>query len=179
MNTKPINMVGAEVSLSTVNSKPNNTLSEKDMLKVLRRNKDKNFVKRISDPTTIDPLDNGPGKGFSTHSMSYASGDNKYYVYPTVVEQQGKLIRLGDKEAIDYAIKSGESIEFDDEKKASYFSENYKKLWESPEIQEKLQKKVLYNKAKGLKSVKETPQQPNNTLPTLKSSRLPQIGLDF
>jgi hypothetical protein len=99
---------------------------------ILNANKDKNFVKRIIDPTTLEPLDRGNGD-FSTHSMAYGEEDGKYYVYPTVVEKDGKLVDL-EAEGInpfDYAIKNKEYIEFKTEKEAALFSGDagYKQHW--------------------------------------------------
>jgi hypothetical protein len=88
---------------------------------ILQSNKDKNFVQRILDPTTARPLDRGDGTT-STHSMAWGEADGKYYVYPTVVEQNGELVDISDKDPLGYALKNNEYIEFDSAEEASAFS---------------------------------------------------------
>jgi len=99
------------------------------IMDILNTNSDKEFVKRIINPNSIDPLDNKDGS-ISTHSMAYAGVDDGAIVYPTVVNMGGKLVRLSDQEALDYAKKTKEAIMFNDEKNADWFSRNYKKVWD-------------------------------------------------
>jgi hypothetical protein len=92
---------------------------------VLDSNKDKNFVKRIFDPSMT--LDLGDGET-GTHMMAYDPKSKR--AYPTIVEKDGKLVRLGDDEAYDYADQTKEFIEFKSAKDAKEFSENgYKIIW--------------------------------------------------
>lgn len=93
---------------------------------VLEANAGKRFVKRIINPGAV--LDLGDGK-VATHRMAYGEADGRYFVYPTVVERDGELIQLKNKEAWENAM-SGESIEFESEADAKWFSKNYKKVWE-------------------------------------------------
>ncbi len=99
---------------------------------ILNNNSKKNFVKRILDPEKYPELDLGGGKRGS-HLMSYSESDGKYFVYPTIVQKKegGKLQKLDDKKAFDYAVKTGEFIEFDKEKDAKWFSsdDGYKTIW--------------------------------------------------
>lgn len=98
---------------------------------ILHRNKDKNFVRRILDPQAYPTLDNKDGS-HSSHSMAWSdSPDGKYIVYPTVVydEQTKKLRRLGDKQAYEHAVSTGEMIEFDTPDEADWFSKKYKSVW--------------------------------------------------
>lgn len=102
----------------------------KKIQSILEDNKDKNFVKRILDPDKFPTLDLGDGQ-HATHLMAWGETDGKNIVYPTVIQgEDGKLKQLGDDEAFDYALKSGEFIEFKTPKEADEFSKNYKKVWD-------------------------------------------------
>src|SRR6202453_2835873 len=91
---------------------------------ILDKNKDKNFVQRYLNPSTSPVIKNDDGS-VSTHRM--ASSDN--LAYPTIVQQpDGSLKQLGDKEAYQYAIKSGEYIKFKNDKDADWFATNGYKL---------------------------------------------------
>ncbi len=46
------------------------------------------------------------------------------------MEKGGELYQLNPKEAIDYAIKNKEFIEFKSAEEADWFSKNYKNIWE-------------------------------------------------
>ena len=100
----------------------------------LQDNKDKNFVKRILYKDSFPMLQNGKDKdgreSHSTHSMATGEADGRYFAYPTVVQKdKDSLIRLEDREAWDYAIKTREFIEFPSEEEAQWFSKNYKSVW--------------------------------------------------
>ena len=92
----------------------------------LKDNLHLNFVKRILDPKLTIEIEKGRP---STHMMASAEVDGKEIVYPTIVEiEPGKLKQLSDDEAVKYAIKTGEYIEFDNVKDARAFAEGaYKK----------------------------------------------------
>tara|TARA_R110000868_G_scaffold195330_1_gene441023 strand:+ start:1494 stop:1826 length:333 start_codon:yes stop_codon:yes gene_type:complete len=97
--------------------------------KILIDNKDKNFVKRILTPEEYSTLKNKDGS-FSTHSMAWSNDEDTSYVYPTVVEDEnGKLKRLSDKDAYDYAIEHNEYIQFKNPDDADSFSKDYKQYW--------------------------------------------------
>ncbi len=90
-----------------------------DML--LQSNKDKDFVKRIINPNSIASLDRGNGVT-STHSMRHDVDETgQWYVYPSVVNQNGKLVDLGDK-AFNYAKENNEYIKVNDPKLAEWIS---------------------------------------------------------
>ena len=92
----------------------------------LKDNAHLNFVQRIFNPELTIELEKGRP---STHMMASAEVDGKEIVYPTIVEiEPGKLKQLSSKEAIRYALKTGEYIEFDNVKEARAFAEGaYKK----------------------------------------------------
>lgn len=84
-----------------------------------------NFEQRIQKPTQV--INNKDGT-VSTHKMMSFEADGKYYAAPTIVEKDGKLVELSQKEAVDYAMKTGEFKEFKTEKEAREYAEGgYKK----------------------------------------------------
>tara|TARA_R100000329_G_C7504062_1_gene177463 strand:- start:89 stop:490 length:402 start_codon:yes stop_codon:yes gene_type:complete len=90
----------------------------------LNKNKEKNFVKRILNPSLNkgkELLDSD--NKFVTHAM--ASADN--FVYPTVIDTgKGKLIHLNGDDAYNYAMKTGEFIKTDSPEEANWLAKNYK-----------------------------------------------------
>jgi len=106
----------------------NKKYNDKWLKGILLGNREKSFIKRILRTDNYQPLDNGDGTT-STHSMAYGEADGKYYVYPTVLMAGDGLKRFGDDEAWDAAHRTGNVIEFDSEKDASWFSKNYKQWW--------------------------------------------------
>lgn len=92
---------------------------------VLQKNKDKNFVQRIFDPSLTLDLGNGES---GTHMMAYDPKSKR--AYPTIVQKGNGLVMLGDDEAYDYADKTGEYIQFKSARDAKKFSSNgYKIVW--------------------------------------------------
>jgi hypothetical protein len=103
-----------------------------DVMSVLQANADKSFVKRILEPKKYPTLDLGSGKS-ATHKMAWGEVDTpngrKYVVFPTVLMgKDGKLVDYGDK-AFEHVMKTKNFIEFDDPKKAAWFSKRYKAAW--------------------------------------------------
>jgi len=104
------------------------------LINILNKHKDKNFVQRIMKPDAeMNPLLDeyaGPGT-HGTHLMSSGELPNgKGFAYPEIIQTQGgNLQRLGRREAMDYAVKTGEYIEFDTPQEAEWFGKNYKKVW--------------------------------------------------
>jgi hypothetical protein len=100
---------------------------------ILDANQKLNFVQRIINPDKYPTLplpDEGPG-AYGTHKMSYATGEKGAMVYPEIIQDStGQLKRLGRQEAMDYAKKSGEFIQFNNPQDADWFGKNYKKVWE-------------------------------------------------
>lgn len=106
--------------------------AEKDRIEaILSQHKDKNFVQRVIDPTTVPSLDMGNGN-YGTHLMSYSTNDKGAVVYPEIVQdkQTGKLVRLKGDEAYKHAMKNNEYIPFDKAADADWFTKNYKKVWQ-------------------------------------------------
>jgi len=98
--------------------------------KILGENKEKNFVQRILKPESSPSLDLGNGDS-ATHLMAYGEANGKFFVYPTVIDAgNGELRQLSDDGAWEHSQKTGEFIEFNREKDAAWFSENYKKWWD-------------------------------------------------
>ncbi len=101
---------------------------------ILARNADKDFVKRIYSP---EDYPNIPvGENYGTHLMAYSSvGDGRAVVYPTIVHnpETGQMQRLNGRDAADYAKNNNETIMFDSEAEADWFTKNYKSVWEYPE----------------------------------------------
>jgi len=90
----------------------------------LNANKDKDWVNRLYDknPKTIHV----PGTPQGSVSTHYMGDDGKGYVFPTVVNINGKLQYLGDK-AEDYARQTNTGIQFN-KKQGDWFAGNgYKK----------------------------------------------------
>lgn len=100
-----------------------------EVAQILAKNNQKNFVKRIIFPDNKPSLDVGDGE-IATHRMAWGESDGKFYVFPTIMqEEDGTLRDYGDK-AFDEAIRRKEFIKFDDPQKADQFSQEYKKYWE-------------------------------------------------
>lgn len=98
------------------------------LMAILKQNAGKSFVQRILRPDEFPTLDLGNGS-HATHRMAWDEKDGKYYVYPTVLLQEGgRLHDYGDK-AFDEVMKSGNFIEFDNARDADWFSKRYKGAW--------------------------------------------------
>jgi hypothetical protein len=109
-----------------------NSPSVEDLISILNQNKDKNFVQRILKPDLNPVLMDYAGPGtHGTHLMSSSELPNGMgFVYPEIIQgPDGNLIRLGRREAMEYAVKSGEHISFSTPEEAEWFGKNYKKVW--------------------------------------------------
>jgi hypothetical protein len=97
-------------------------MSKRKIDNILNKNQDLNWVQRLYQSNT--PRIQIPGEpGLSTHFME--TGDGR--VYPTVVQMpDGQLQYLGDN-AYDYAMLTGEYIQFPNDRQARRFAKNYKK----------------------------------------------------
>ena len=90
--------------------------------RILDDNRDLNFVDRMYQPNTPSIMIPGQDSP-STHFMESADGR----VYPTVVQMpDGSLQYLG-ANAYDYAMETGEYIEFPNDRQARRFAKSYKK----------------------------------------------------
>lgn len=110
-----------------------------DRVKAAVESSKANWVERLrsKDLKTIPTWDE-PGK-VSSHRMSWAEEDGRYYVYPNVQEINGKLHDFTDKkykhgewDAFRSALSNGDYVEFDNEADARYLAEDhYKKYFNS------------------------------------------------
>ena len=97
---------------------------------ILGKHSHMNFVQRILEPGKYPRIDNSDGS-YSTHLMADAEYEGKPIVFPTIIQYpNGKLKSLELKQALHHAVNTGEYIQFDDPEEASWFSQNYKKVWE-------------------------------------------------
>ncbi len=103
------------------------------LTEILANNQDKNFIKRILNKEDYPELEGeGEAKGMvHTHLMADAEVDGRFIVYPEVVQLlDGTLVKKNRKEALDYAIDTGEYVELPTQSSASWFAKNYKKYWD-------------------------------------------------
>jgi len=96
---------------------------------VLNQNNSKNFVKRILLPEAYPTLKEGENQ-VATHKMAWGESDGKYYVFPTVMQEESGNLKDYGKSAFDVAMKRREFISFDNPKDAEDFSKNYKTYWD-------------------------------------------------
>ena len=100
------------------------------ILKILKENRKKNFVKRILDPT----LNYGKEAyaDSSDEPMTHYMTTMDNFVIPTVVDTGGsKLTHLKNYDDVwEHAMKTGEYIEMPDSASADWFSKNYKRYWD-------------------------------------------------
>lgn len=94
-----------------------------------------NFEQRILHASKSPSLKNKDGS-VSTHRMAWGEVDDKFVAYPTIVQdpKTKKLKQLGDREAFEYAMQTGEYREFSTPDEASAYADNgYKKYWDAGE----------------------------------------------
>jgi len=90
-----------------------------------------NFEQRVLQPSQYPVLPQEDGR-IATHKMAYAGTENGFMAYPTVVQMPGakELVELGQREAMDHALKSGEFRQFGNEQEAAdYARGGYKQQW--------------------------------------------------
>ena len=128
VNEAILESIGAakEVEPIRLNRAEGGEIEEEEVSQHLKDNAHLNFVQRIFNPELTIELEKGRP---STHMMASAEVDGKEIVYPTIVEREpGKLTQLSDDEAIRYALKTGEYIEFKNAEEARAFAKGaYKK----------------------------------------------------
>jgi hypothetical protein len=105
---------------------------------ILRNNKSLNFVQRVQNPDKYPslPLPDMGEDMYGTHLMSYGTfDDGTAMVYPMIIQdpKTGNLTKLSPDEAYEYALSSGEHIMFPTEEDASWFTKNYKTVWDKGE----------------------------------------------
>ena len=100
------------------------------LTEILANNQDKNFIKRILNKEDYPELEGEEEGVVHTHLMADAEVDGRFIVYPEVVQIDGTLVKKNRKEALDYAIDTGEYVELPTQSSASWFAKNYKKYWD-------------------------------------------------
>jgi len=112
---------------------PYSNLEDK-IRKVVEAHSDKNFVQRMLNPNIFPVMQNvlTPGD-VGTHLMSSGEFQGKGTAYPEIIQDSntGKLIRLGRRAAMDYAIKNKQYLPFDTPEEAEYFGKNYKEIFKT------------------------------------------------
>lgn len=97
------------------------------LMETLNKNKEKSFVQRILNPSKYPSLPMGNGS-YATHRMAWTEADGRYFVFPTVLLNDGRLSDYGDK-AWDAVKQTGQYIEFPSADDAEWFSSRYKAAW--------------------------------------------------
>jgi hypothetical protein len=106
-----------------------NPKKENDSInQILQENKAKNFVDRIINVDKYPSINLG-NDTIATHKMAWSQVGDQYIVYPSIVYNNKELIELSPDEAIKYALSNSEFIPFSNPEEASWFSQNYKKIW--------------------------------------------------
>jgi len=101
------------------------------IIDILRKNQDKNFVQRILKPSGF-PIIMNPNGSYSTHLMAAETVEGKngrlmHIVFPTIIQSKtGQLKQLPLKDAIRHAMTTKEYIQFPSLDDAIDFSINYK-----------------------------------------------------
>jgi hypothetical protein len=143
-----IKMVPLYASNALNSSASNNEDPYDSIMNILAKHSDKNFVQRILYPKDFPTLGLG-GQDWGTHLMSYSTDDNgKAFLYPSIIQDpDSKELRLlKGREALHYAIKTGEYIPFDSAKDAEWFGNNYKLGWDQKAATNALAEKPNYSK---------------------------------
>lgn len=96
-----------------------------DINSIINKNSDKDFIRRIIHSGSSPKIKN-PDGSVSTHLMAWGDHGGKYIVYPEIVYDGKSLRKLRSDDAMDYAIKRGEYLEFDSPEDADFFSQHYK-----------------------------------------------------
>ena len=84
------------------------------------------FEQRINDPNA--PSIRNPDGTVSTHKMAWDIDEKGFYVFPTIVNQNGKLVQLSAEDADRYAHKTGELKRFATQGQASAYAAGSWKL---------------------------------------------------
>jgi GNAT superfamily N-acetyltransferase len=100
---------------------------ETPYIDLLKQHKEKDFVNRILNPGIAPAGIPWEGGSVASHQMAAEVDENgNWYVFPTIVNQGGKLVSMPLYDAFDYARETGEYIPMPDMDSAINFSENYK-----------------------------------------------------
>ena len=102
----------------------------KKVFKILEKNADKDFVKRIFSPEKSLSIINSDGSA-SSHRMATAEADGVHYVYPTILRYEDGYLRENSEEsAFKEAFSRGDAIGFKTKKEAEWFEKNWKLMWD-------------------------------------------------
>ncbi len=121
------------------------------VLEIIEKNKDKDFINRLINAKDFPVLLNRD-ETTSTHSMAWGEADGRFFVYPTVVLEEGEMMRLGPDTAWGRAMRTGDYIEFDKMEDADEFSREYKKFtpFFDAQQEEGVQPDVIFPKRKSI-----------------------------
>jgi len=103
------------------------------MRRTLEHNRNLDFVRRILNPKLYPRITEDPRLSpgdFATHQMSAeVLPDGRWIAYPNIVHDREakKLNWLDPREAQEYALQSGEYIEFPEKERALQFAKKYKR----------------------------------------------------
>ena len=91
---------------------------------ITNRNRNIEWVDRALNPKEGLFIENEDGRR-STHELSFVTGDRgEAYVFPTIVNKNGKLVRMEQDEALKYAEKTNTLVEIPNVKLAEYYSQH-------------------------------------------------------
>lgn len=94
------------------------------------------FEQRVLKPSMVPGIQNEDGS-YSTHRMAWGDSDGKFYAYPTIVNEGGKLVQLPDALAYQHAMETKQYRVFNTPEDAdAYAAGGYKNSWgrlEKPE----------------------------------------------
>lgn len=92
------------------------------------------FEQRVLHPSMVPGIKNKDGT-YSTHRMAWGDADGKFFAYPTIVNDGGKLVQLPDDVAFKHAMESGQYRVFDTPDDAdAYAGGGYKNSWGRGEL---------------------------------------------
>lgn len=99
------------------------------IMQTLQQHRELNFVQRILHPEDFHAIEIAADE-FATHLMETAEVAGRFLAYPTVIFDSAtqKLRQLG-QDAMQYALQTGEFIEFQTQEAADNFAKNYKNVW--------------------------------------------------
>lgn len=87
------------------------------------------FEQRVLKPSMVPGIQNADGT-VSTHRMAWGDADGKFFAYPTIVNDNGKLVQLPDSVAYHHAMETKQYREFSTPEDAdAYASGGYKSSW--------------------------------------------------
>ena len=113
---------GSLIPFSSQSNEADNPEYATMSLVVNQRNKTNPWIKRKLEGSPLK-INNSDGS-ISTHKLATSEADGKFYVYPTIIEKNGKLEELNPDSAYGYAVVTGTRLAFDNKKFADYYAKN-------------------------------------------------------